>query len=190
MKPMPVARPPARMTAAQMLADPTYRKGWEIWDDTPVVRDSSGGQAEVSGMFLGADLVNHVRPRGLGWVTGSSQGFLVARRPDRVLSPDVAFTSSRRLAEVPQRTFIPFAPDFAAEVKSPTDSWNLLVTRLALWLSYGTRLAWGIDPEALRVTVLRPRRPARLAYPGQTLSLAPVLPGLSIRVGSLFTREA
>lgn len=188
MKPMPASHPPAHMTAAEMLADPAYRKGWEIWDDTPVVRDASGGQSEVCASYLLGALLNYVRPRGVGWVTGSSQGFLVARRPDRVLSPDVAFTSVRRLYVVPESGFIPCAPEFAAEVKSPTDSWNLVVTRLAMWLSHGSLLAWGLDPEARRVTVLRPGKPALLAYPGQTLDLAPVLPRLRVRVASLFVR--
>ena len=141
-------RPPSRMTAEQMFADPTYRKGWELWDEIPVVSDASGGHAEICGSRLLVAIGKHLERHDLGWLTGSSQGFLVSRHPDRVLVSDVAFTSHRRLYVPPAKGFIECAPDFAAEVKSPTDSWNLVVTRLATWLYHGSLLAWGIDPEA------------------------------------------
>jgi Uma2 family endonuclease len=176
------------LTAEQMLLDPAYRKGWELWDNTPVVRDISGGMAEVCGAYLLAQLLAYVRSRNLGWVTGSNQGFHVARNPDRVLAPDVAFTSRRRLYQVPTRGWFPCAPDFAAEVRSPTDPWGHTMGRAAMWLSHGAHLAWAIDPDERIVTVVRPGHAARIVRPGVTIDLAPVLPRLRIRVASLFHR--
>lgn len=189
MKPMPAAPPPATMTAAEMLQDPAYRKGWELWDNTPVVRDSSGGMAEVCGTYLLVQLGVYVGSRRLGWVTGSSQGFLVARNPDRVLSPDVAYTSRRRLYHVPTRGYFPCAPDFAVEVRSPTDPWGHTVGRAAMWLAHGARVAWAIDPEERIVAVMSPGKAARIVRPGATLNVAPVLPRFRVRVSSLFVRE-
>jgi Uma2 family endonuclease len=188
MKPMS-APPPLAMTANQMLFEPAYRKGWELWDNTPVVRESSGGMAEVCGTFLLARLSRYVQERNLGWVTGSNQGFLVARNPDRVLAADVAYTSRRRLAQVPVRGFFPCAPDFAAEVRSPTDPWGHTVARIAMWLAHGARLAWAIDPVERVVAVMRPGQAARLVRPGATLNLAPVLPRFRLHVASLFLRD-
>lgn len=189
MKPVSAALPPATLTAREMLLDPAYRKGWELWDNTPVVRDASGGMAEVCGTFLLAKLVRYVQARDLGWVTGSNQGFFVARNPDRVLAPDVAYTSRRRLERVPTRGYFPCAPDFAAEVRSPTDPWGATVARIAMWLAHGARVAWAIDPVERVVAVMRPGHAARIVRPGATLDLAPVLPRFRLRVASLFLRE-
>jgi hypothetical protein len=57
-----------------------------------------------------------------------------------------------------------------------------------MWLVHGARVAWAIDPEERVVTVLRPGQAAQIARSGATLTLAPVLPRLRIRVGSLFVR--
>ena len=189
MKPMSAPPSSGVMTASEMLRDPAYRKGWELWDNTPVVRDVSGGMAEVCGMQLAIELGRYVRDRKLGWVTGSNQGFLVARNPDRVLAPDVAYTSRRRLYHVPTRGYFPCAPDFAAEVRSPTDPWGHTVARVAMWLAHGARVAWAIDPAERVVAVMRPGQAARLVRPGATLNLAPVLPRFRLRVISLFLRD-
>jgi Uma2 family endonuclease len=183
---MPRVQLPRRLTAAQMLRNPAYRKGWELWDDTLLVREPSGGEAEVTGAFLLEPLSRYVRRRGLGWVSGSNQGFLVARDPDRVLAPDVAFTSRIRLPTVPEAGFFPCAPDLAVEVRSPSDSWERLLTRLGLWLGHGARVAWGIDPLERRVAVLREAGVMLLSRPDDVLVAAPALPRFRVRLGSLF----
>jgi Uma2 family endonuclease len=188
MKPVPAHSPPTTLTANEMLLDPAYRKGWELWDNTPVVRDASGGMAEVCGTALLAPLARYVQARDLGWVTGSNQGFFVARNPDRVLAADVAFTSHRRLERVPTRGYFPCAPDFAAEIRSPTDPWGHTVARIAMWLTHGAQVAWAIDPVDRVVAVMRPGQAARIVKPGATLDLAPVLPRFRVRVAALFLR--
>jgi Uma2 family endonuclease len=175
------------MTAQQMLEDPAYRKGWELWDGTPIVRELSGGQAEHSCSLLLEPLARYVRLRRLGWVTGSNQGFHVVSDPDRVLAADLAFTSRARLAAVPRLGFFPCAPDFAVEVRSPSDSWEKLLTRLGLWLGHGARVAWGIDPLERRVAVLREDSLKLLSRPDDLVDGAPALPRFRVRVGSLFS---
>ena len=39
-------------------------------------------------------ITNHVEGRGLGWVLSGEPGFLIARNPDTVRAPDVAFITS------------------------------------------------------------------------------------------------
>ena len=42
-------------------------------------------------MEIGAEVRNHAKPRGLGRTYGAETRFLLARDPDTVLAPDVAF---------------------------------------------------------------------------------------------------
>ena len=50
-------------------------------------------------MFVVARILDaHVEPHGLGVVTVGDAGFVLARAPDTVRGPDVAFVAERRLA--------------------------------------------------------------------------------------------
>jgi Uma2 family endonuclease len=174
------------MTARQLSRDPETRKGWELWDEMLIVREPSGGEAEASGALRIERLSRYVRSRRLGWVTGSNQGFLVARSPDRVLAPDLAFTSRARLPALPRSGFFACAPDFAVEVRSPRDSWERLLTRLGVWLGHGARVAWGVDPLERRVAVLREQGFTLLSRPALLVDAAPALPRFRVRVATLF----
>src|SRR5437867_8817436 len=67
-------------------------------------------------------LQNFLRQRGLGEVIAFETGFLLARTPDTVRAPDVAFVSRERLRSAGElRGFFPGSPDIAIEVLSPTD---------------------------------------------------------------------
>ena len=72
---------------------------------------------------LCARLLTYVEAQGLGYVFAAETGFVLARDPDTVRAPDVAFISHDRLGEraVP-RTFLRVAPDLAVEVVSPSEA--------------------------------------------------------------------
>jgi Uma2 family endonuclease len=128
-----------------------------------------------------------VDERDLGWVTGSSQGFFVAHDPDRVLSPDVAFTSYARLPHPPQRGFFPCAPEFAVEVRSPDDSWISVVEKAGVWIGHRGPVVWAVDPGHRVVVTLRPGVVPVEVRAG-TVDAEPVLPGFRISVSDLFYR--
>src|SRR5688572_6377987 len=68
-------------------------------------------------------LGDYVERHGLG-ITGSEGGFYLARNPDIVRAPDVAFISKERLTKeggIPEK-FANFPPDLAIEVLSPEDT--------------------------------------------------------------------
>src|SRR5919206_2667519 len=71
---------------------------------------------------LTASLSRHVRTHGLGEVLAAETGFLLARDPDLVRAPDVAFVSRERVAAAGEVAgYCPGAPDLAVEVVSPND---------------------------------------------------------------------
>lgn len=159
----------------------------EIWDGLPMVRSPSGGWAEEVGSRVVAPLGGFVRERHLGWVFMSSQGFLLARNPDRMLAPDGAYVSRRRLPKLPRRGFIPLAPDFLIEVRSPEDSWEGVVEKCGVWLAHGTRCAWALDPEHATVAVFRPGVAPDVLRGTGIASAAPPLEGFELNVVDLFS---
>ncbi len=78
--------------------------------------------------------------------------------------------------------FLPFAPDFAADVISLYQTRESYVERFEAFLDHGCRLAWLFDPKAEAATVFRPGSEPETVEPPATLSADPALPGFSCDV--------
>src|SRR5438034_4505773 len=72
-------------------------------------------------MELARRLANHVEAQGLGAVYAAETGFTLARHPDTVRAPDVAFVRRERLRDPDTTGFPDLAPDLVVEVLSPGD---------------------------------------------------------------------
>lgn len=162
----------------------------ELWDGVPQVGESSGVWPSAVGLRIATRLSAYVRPRHLGPVFGEGAGFIVRRNPDRVLSPDVAFVSAARLPEIPERGFLPFAPDFVVEVRSPSDPWLATVRKGGIWLAHDVTLVWCVDPPGRRIAALRPQGSPEVVSArspaGHWLRADPVLPRFRLAVADLF----
>ena len=179
------------VTAGKITAEDVLRPGgpWgdcEIWDGLPVVREPSGGRAEEVASRIVVPLGTHVRERGLGWIFLSSQGFLLARGPDRLLAADGAYVSRARLPRIPERGFIPLAPDFALEVRSPTEGWESTIEKCGLWIAHGAGVVWAVNPETRRVAVFRQPLECEVFEGVGEADAAPVLPEFRLSVADLF----
>jgi Uma2 family endonuclease len=174
------------ITAEDLLSDPTNYEFGELWDGVWQVGEPSGGSAEYFGQKLAARLCMVAEERRLGRVTGSQQGFYVRRNPDRVLVPDIAFTSLTRLPKLPERGFIECAPNFAVEVVSPTGRWDATLTKAGVWVGHGAEVAWVVDPKTRRVAVLRAGAPLEIVEGDGVASAEPAVPGFSIALPDLF----
>ena len=77
-------------------------------------------------------LVTYVRPRRLGVVLAGDSGFILARKPDTVRGPDVAFVT-REHFERSGDTVRAFAgaPDLAVEVVSPSNTATEMYAKVA-----------------------------------------------------------
>ena len=163
-----------------------YPKHSELWDGTLFAAEPSGGFAGFVGTSLAIALGRHVADRRLGQVFGSSQGFFVARAPDRVLAPDVAFLSYASLPTLPWRGFIERAPDFVAEVRSPEDSARALHAKAGVWIGHRVPVVWAVDPLERSVTVYRPgEEPADVREPG-FVDARPAVPSFALSLVELF----
>lgn len=84
----------------------------------------------------------------------SSTGFQISEKT--VLSPDLAIVNKSKwdkLNENEKTRFLPFTPDFIAEIVSPSDSIHYAEKKIKKWLEYGVKLAWLIIPQKEKVIV-------------------------------------
>ncbi len=166
-------------------AGPPYDRA-ELWDGIPVVCEPGGDCHGAAAATLVARLRSRVGSRSPGWVFGNDTGFIVARDPDRVLAPDLAYVSRSRLAALTGK-FIPFAPDFAVEIRSPRDSETSVAVKCGFWLTSGVPVVWAVDPVARTVVVHRLGAvPEEARGEDDVVDAAPVLPEFRLRLAEVF----
>ena len=133
-------------------------------------------------------LARHVKTHDMGVVCGAETGFVLARNPDTVLAPDVAFVRRERIpASGGPATFWEGAPDLAVEVVSPGDTRREVVEKVTAWLAAGARV-WVVDPKDRSVRIHEPGRAPRRLGMSDTLDGAPLLPDLRIPVADIFAQ--
>jgi Uma2 family endonuclease len=132
---------------------------------------------------LVARLDVHVSRAGLGAVT-TETGFVLARDPDLVRGPDVAFVAAGREPARGSNGFVELAPDLAIEVVSPGDTYTEVLAKVDEYLDHGVREVWIVDPQRRRVVVQRPGAPPRTLTADEELT-SDLLPGLSLRLADL-----
>jgi Uma2 family endonuclease len=126
---------------------------------------------------------------GGGKVFDSSAGFVLPNGATR--SPDVAWISAERLSQVTQeqmRKFPPIAPDFVAEIISPSDSVKQAMEKMSEYVEQGVRLGIMLNPRNFSVSVYRPNTiPSVLSNP-ETVSCEPELAGLILNMNKVWQR--
>jgi Uma2 family endonuclease len=185
----PMTSTPAGLVTAEALFDMPDNGGRTelVRGELREMSPGSPWSSEV-GILIAAALIGHVRPRRLGSVFGDEAGFILARNPDTVRAPDVAFVRADRLPPPAQREFfLALAPDLVVEVLSPTDRAHDVHDKIHEYLEAGVRLVWLVDPRARRVTVCLPDRTTRTLGASDVLDGGDVLPGFQLTLADLFS---
>ena len=163
-------RPEAPMTEDELLSFCRLNKGFEIAcdpDGTLRVMTPAGARTSRLNIYLNRELDLWAEADGRGIAFGSDLG---VRFPDRAMrAPDAAWTSKERyeaLDKAAQERFLPFCPEFVAELRSPTDRVSQTEAKMDFWMSRGAQLGWLIDPHRKLVMVYRPgQEPETLSEP-------------------------
>jgi Uma2 family endonuclease len=129
-------------------------------------------------------LTRHVMESGLGSVFAAETGFILARDPDTVRAPDVAFVSRDRLADT--RDFFPGPPDLAVEVTSPSDRFSEVQEKAFSWLRAGCRLVLVADPASAMVTAYRSPTDIRASSGEEVVDCDDVVRGWRERAAAFF----
>ena len=174
-----------RMTAEELLARPRDGVRSELIEGELIEMQPAGFSHGVTTNFLGTYLTVFVGENNLGLVTTAETGFKIATNPDTVLAPDVGFVAKNRLpADFSTLVgFFPGAPDLAAEVISPSETYEQVETKVARYLDAGTRLVWVVRPKQKRVEVHRTDGTSALLSVGETLDGESVVSGFRLVVG-------
>ena len=136
---------------------------------------------------ISAILLAFVDTRRLGVVYSGDPGFVLARSPDTVRGPDVAFLRADRVPSGDAvDAFYEGAPDLAVEVRSRNDRPGEIARKVRSYLEAGTRLVWVADPRARTVVVHAPRALPRTLGADDTIDGGDVLPGFTSPVLLLF----
>ena len=102
---------------------------------------------------------------GGGFVFGPTSRFHL---PDGSrLGPDAAWVAEARRSELmadANRPFATFAPDFVAEIQSPSNDRAELIEKISRFIAHGTRLAWLMDAGERVVVKFRPGREPEILY--------------------------
>jgi Uma2 family endonuclease len=165
----------------------------ELFNGTPfelvsgkVIRVSpSGLLASVIAAEIVTELKLFNRNKKLGFVTGADGGFKLDDKNMR--APDAAFISKARLeTQTDLSKFAEAAPELAVEVISPGDLASEVQQKIVLYFQHGVQMLWIVYPHMQEVVVHLPDRTTRTLTKSDTLDGAPVLPGFSLPVASIF----
>ena len=163
--------------------DDDYR--YELVDGRVIRMSPVGFQHGRIVARLCALLVQHVQGRKLG-VVATQLGFELARHPDTVRAPDVAFIAQDRIPSQEPRGFWKGPPDLAIEVLSPDDRPSEVRAKVEEYLTRGVSLVLVVDPKERAVQVSRPSLPAITLAADALLELDDVVPGFRCRVQEIF----
>jgi Uma2 family endonuclease len=172
-------------TAEDLYANPVPGKCTELVAGRILVREPPGYRHGFVASRCLVAIATFANTYELGHVLAAETGFVLARAPDTVRAPDVAFVSSSRAPLHQPAAYLEQAPDLVVEVVSPSDRASRLRAKVSDWIGAGVRLVWQIDPE---------RRTARVYRQGGALSAIDadgmldgedVLPGFRVRLADL-----
>jgi Uma2 family endonuclease len=135
-------------------------------------------------------LANHNHKHRLGKLYLAETGFLLARDPDTVRAPDIAFIHKDHLPhQDPKEAYWPGAPDLAVEVVSPGDTLDEVDEKVQEWLDGGALMVWVVKPKSRSVTVHRSATDVKVLTESDELSGENVVPGFRCGVREIFESD-
>lgn len=141
----------------------------------------AGGDTSRRNAEIVRQLANWARRNGAGACFDSSCGFVLPNGAIR--SPDAAWVLRERLDSLTERQrsrFLPLCPDFVVELRSPTDSLQVLQDKMRQYMDNGAGLGWLIDPQRREVFVYRPDGSVECLRGPEHLSAEPLMAGFRL----------
>jgi Uma2 family endonuclease len=163
--------------------------GYELVGGSLQRMSPTGGEHGRITMLLGRYLDVYASANGLGETFAAETAFVLNVTTRDVRAADVIFIRSSRLDDIGEGA-IPFPPDLAAEVISPSDRPAAIRRKVTAYLDAGIRLVWVVYPRRQTIEAHR-SGDARHTTLGidDTLDGEDVVPGFSLAISSLFQRR-
>ncbi len=182
--------PPARMTGDEFVRRFAGSRT-ELIDGIPVELPMPQQQHGKICYRIAMAIGTFVDANDLGHVTTNDSFIRVPTKadPDRVRGADVCYFSYERVpkGEMPPG-LLSIAPNLVVEVRSPTDAWSEVFTKVGEYLGAGVTVVLVLDPETKFASIYRndARNPQQVLNWGDELTLPDVLPHFTFPVKRLF----
>ncbi len=147
----------------------------------------AGGETSRRNAEIVRQLGNWARRNGAGTSFDSSCGFVLPNGAIR--SPDASWVLRERLNALSDRQrsrFLPLCPDFVVELRSPTDSLQVLQDKMREYIDNGVSLGWLIDPQRRDVYIHRPGAAVECLRAPEHVSAGPSLTGFSLTLTEIW----
>ena len=184
---------PPRLTSADgfLEMEPVPGKRYELIRGVIKEKDVGTGYPHaVTVSCAHGVLFAYVAGADYGELLTGEPGFRLESGPDTVRCPDIAWFAPGR---IPPGTagFPDLVPDLCVEVASPSNSRRdrLLSHKAQMWLDFGVREVWVLNPEPVTVTRYRPGQLPTVLGADDTLYGDDLLPNFSVSVWQLFRRR-
>jgi Uma2 family endonuclease len=183
---LPPASPPTRLTAAEFV----QRHGGGYMElvegqvrELPMPFPKHGKHCATIARLFG----NHVADHDRGHVMSNDSFVQTRTNPDTVRGADICFYSYERLPKgaVPEG-LLPVAPDLVVEVRSPSERWVEVYSKVIEYLQAGVRVVVVLDAATTTASVFRTDELQQIVHNGDELTIPEVLPGFAVPVQRLF----
>lgn len=177
----------ALLTADDLAALPDTTDRYDLLRGELIQMAPAAAKHGKYAMRFGTPLDVYVTENGLGTVFAAETGFILARDPDTVLAPDVAFVRADRLPpEEEWEGYLALAPDLVVEVLSPSDTASGVLDKTLAYLDAGVLLVVTLDPKRQVAVVTEPDRMARILGRDDVFDSGDVVPGFRLPLADLF----
>ena len=190
---MATAKTPSRlMTADELLVmERVPGKRYELIRGVLTEKEVPTGDPHGATVSRSSGLIfQYAEINDFGDVRSGEPGYRLERDPDTVRAPDVAWFAPGRIP--PGTTGFPeLTPDLCVEVASPSNTRRdrLLSDKAQMWLDFGAREVWVLNPENTSVARYRAGQPTVTLCEDDVLDGEELLPGFSVPVWQLFRRQ-
>ena len=174
------------MTAEELFALPEGEMQYELVRGQLREVPMAGWQHGSVEANIIAILVTDRVARTVGRTVSGDTAFVLARDPDTVRIPDVAFVRHERLPPPLVSGRAALAPDLAVEIRSPNDRPGEVQQKVADYFAAGVQLVWLVDPDAQTVEVWTPGGLDRRCTVTETIDGGTVIPGFRCPVARFF----
>ena len=152
-----------------------------------LIMPPTGGATSNRNIELAMQLQLWAKRDGTGIAFDSSGGFYLPNTATR--SPDASWVLRWRYDQLTRREqdrFLPLCPDFAIELKSPSDRIPVLKEKMEEYIENGLQLGWLIVPEQKTVYIYRPHVSVEVLENPNAVSADPVLPGFVLDLSDIW----
>ncbi len=152
-----------------------------------LIMPPTGGETSNRNIEIAYQVQAWSRQNKLGIAFDSSGGFKLPNGANR--SPDASWIPVNKwnaLTSQQQQKFLPLCPDFAIELRSPSDSLKETQDKMQEYLENGTILGWLINRKARQVEIYLQGKEVEILDNPQTLSGENVLVGFVLALDNIW----